>query len=681
MTQPRNLYALFVGINYYEAITGLDGCVNDVNAMRDYLKAQPDLNLIEHVLLSPDKSSDSPRPTKAAIVEAIQNHLGQAGSEDIVLFYFAGHGVQERTVVPAFAKAEPRALLEALVCYDSRFSPENPATHTCLADKELRWLFSSLSATKNPHILIITDCCHSGDIMREAKTTEVHKKRLGTEKSIPPRAWDGFIFHNDISQADANQKSLSEILPLGDYVHFAACRDAEVAWEGEYAPGKPGGSFTVNLLKILRRGGRNISYHDLSRRIANYMRNMNAAYLQRPQVFAGSDRLTALYGLFLNGEVSPSTKLANITGNGTLGWVLDMGAIHGLIPGDIGKAVRVFDNNDVSKPPLGEVKIKKIMPGYALVDDPGHILSAKKLSYFAEVECFAESPVTVFLKGEEAGLSFLRKALGNEESVHTHNPVQIIDNEKIADYCLVAEDDLYSITHSNEYRPVVAHLSGFDMPNARKVAEYCKHISRWKYIKALNNPLTEINKEGRKKMVELEIFALGKDEVEYKLDLRESQKLNLLHIASNGARCGRIKIRVVNHSSQALYVSLLYLPMSFGVYNTLLPQRGLWLEGGESVWAGEGDFIDLQLEQYIYDFRWPGAWEYLKLIISASEFSTEELTLAELPLPEKNRGHALRGSFQFRDAEYRAKEDDWTAEGYELFIKNPDEFDPTPDIY
>lgn len=39
----RNLYALLVGINNYPApVSKLDGCVNDINAIEDYLKTRVD---------------------------------------------------------------------------------------------------------------------------------------------------------------------------------------------------------------------------------------------------------------------------------------------------------------------------------------------------------------------------------------------------------------------------------------------------------------------------------------------------------------------------------------------------------------------------------------------------------------------------------------------------------------
>ncbi|MEQ9552679.1 MAG: caspase family protein [Coleofasciculus sp. G3-WIS-01] len=57
--------------------------------------------------------------TRQAIIEGFQQHLCQAGSEDIVLFYYSGHGSQAKTPTE-FWHLEPDRLEETLVCYDSR---------------------------------------------------------------------------------------------------------------------------------------------------------------------------------------------------------------------------------------------------------------------------------------------------------------------------------------------------------------------------------------------------------------------------------------------------------------------------------------------------------------------------------------------------------------------------------
>ncbi|GAA6617423.1 caspase family protein [Scytonema sp. NUACC26] len=88
----RNLYALLVGIDEYVApVSPLKGCVNDILGIKAYLEkrvANDDYQLHLHTLLNE-------KATRQSVIDGFRHHLGQAGSEDVALFYFAGHGGQQ----------------------------------------------------------------------------------------------------------------------------------------------------------------------------------------------------------------------------------------------------------------------------------------------------------------------------------------------------------------------------------------------------------------------------------------------------------------------------------------------------------------------------------------------------------------------------------------------------------
>ena len=86
------LYALLVGIDAYRyPVRPLHGCVNDVLNFEKYLKAAEAKNFDLKI-----KVLQNEQATKANIVNAFLQHLGQAGSDDVALFYYAGHGAQEK---------------------------------------------------------------------------------------------------------------------------------------------------------------------------------------------------------------------------------------------------------------------------------------------------------------------------------------------------------------------------------------------------------------------------------------------------------------------------------------------------------------------------------------------------------------------------------------------------------
>jgi hypothetical protein len=87
--------ALIVGIDYYDSINGLSGCVNDANAVKSVLERHADgtLNFTDpEVLLGISASS---RVTKRELKEAVRQLFND--DADIALLYFAGHGYTEDT--------------------------------------------------------------------------------------------------------------------------------------------------------------------------------------------------------------------------------------------------------------------------------------------------------------------------------------------------------------------------------------------------------------------------------------------------------------------------------------------------------------------------------------------------------------------------------------------------------
>jgi len=87
----RNIYALLVGIDkYQDPVPSLQGCVNDITAIAQYLKervTQDQDQLHLHILQDQEA-------TRQAIIDGFQQHLCNAQSNDVVLFYYSGHGSQ-----------------------------------------------------------------------------------------------------------------------------------------------------------------------------------------------------------------------------------------------------------------------------------------------------------------------------------------------------------------------------------------------------------------------------------------------------------------------------------------------------------------------------------------------------------------------------------------------------------
>ncbi|NEQ98553.1 MAG: DUF4384 domain-containing protein [Cyanothece sp. SIO2G6] len=93
-----NKYALLVGINQYPSgVSSLSGCLNDVRLQYELLVHrygfQPeDIVIVADATINlPAKAIITP-PTRQAIIDAWQSHLGQAQPGDTVIFHYSGHG-------------------------------------------------------------------------------------------------------------------------------------------------------------------------------------------------------------------------------------------------------------------------------------------------------------------------------------------------------------------------------------------------------------------------------------------------------------------------------------------------------------------------------------------------------------------------------------------------------------
>ncbi len=128
----------------------LKGAANDTGILREMLVSTFGFHPGDVVVLTNQQA------TRAAILRAIEQHLVRpAAKDDVLFFYFAGHGSQ----VPNPASDEPDRLDESIVPADSRRgAPDIP-------DKKLRSLFNRI-LDRGAQLTLLLDHCHSGSGFR-----------------------------------------------------------------------------------------------------------------------------------------------------------------------------------------------------------------------------------------------------------------------------------------------------------------------------------------------------------------------------------------------------------------------------------------------------------------------------------------------------------------------------------
>ncbi|HEV7427331.1 MAG TPA: caspase family protein [Thermoanaerobaculia bacterium] len=223
--------ALLVGINDYTAVTApraqttpapgrdwpnLAGAINDVNTMRDMLVALYGFDRNDIVTLT-DQAA-----TREAILSDIEHLVNAAAKDDVILFYYAGHGSQVRNSL----SDERDKLDESLVPADSRAGAAD------IRDKELRMLFNRI-LDRGARLTVILDNCHSSSGARGLGTGA---RPRGVKPDLRDVA-DGVIVPRPESR--------------GALV-LAAAQDVDTAWEMRDSEGKFHGAFSWAWMRAMR---------------------------------------------------------------------------------------------------------------------------------------------------------------------------------------------------------------------------------------------------------------------------------------------------------------------------------------------------------------------------------------------------------------------------------------------
>ena len=209
----KKLYALLVGIDKYPpGVRSLKGCVNDMNAFKDYLLRQ--CSTAEY---DPKISILSNEKAKRQDLIAAFDHFSKAKNGDICVFYFIGHG--SRILSSDFWEAFD-GKNEAIVCHDA-----------CVVDKELSCLIYEATKGKSLHFLTVMDCCYSGGNSRDDAEAV---NRLSRPNRYPVSIEEYHGYKEGWYFRDAN---VTYTAPKGKHLHFAACRNHQTDKETEKEEG------------------------------------------------------------------------------------------------------------------------------------------------------------------------------------------------------------------------------------------------------------------------------------------------------------------------------------------------------------------------------------------------------------------------------------------------------------
>lgn len=685
ITATPKLYALLVGVGAYERVRPLRGPVGDVQVLTKYLQQQTGFDL--KLLALTDQQAN-----KKAVIDGFQTHLAQAGPADTVLFYFSGHGAQEVADTAVWAD-EADGQLECLVCHDG--GTRSP-WEFLLADKELRHLIAPVSAT-GAHVVVMADCCHAGDNTRAVDLLaltqpdqDIRERRLA--EPAPKRPYEGFFFHDTLPAAEIQAKGLDVVMPQGNHIQFAACESEELAEEfnGE-------GIFTKNLLAVLNATHGQVSYRDLHSRVRQYMR---FGYEQRPRVYVpdGQDTKVLERG-FLNRPIDQHALSVSATFNAQKGWLLDVGAIHGMASRPADGAILLYD---AATKTTYLASVKQIGADYTVLNVPEEV--AAKLDqtavYQTTVAGLMSQPVRLHLinhGGPSADQTDLLQRLVTQPDLdgQAGKPETVFipeDDETRADYTLHVRNGLFYITKAgtapirraadrpdpqDENRPLIRPLRADDPQAIAILADYLHHLSQWQYLKNLYNPTVS------KAVLDVELTLANSAPTP--ITDPHTAPIPVTFSEQNGQWSTTLAIKLTNPADEPVYCTALYLSRDFMAFPDFLPTN-CRLEPGQSVTLGAASrkaptgrqtTIRLGLEAVIRQYNWPFSEEHIKLLVTTdplSETTLALLNLSALPSPpvlaDKLRPTDGRGGFSLF-ADEAEPLPDWSTQTLTLHLMNP----------
>jgi hypothetical protein len=229
----RYRWGVLVGVNHYEdeAISALKVCVGDVRAVHELLTADARIGYDRAKMrLLVDEGGDA-LPTRAEVLGSLKAMASRAETEDMLFFYFSGHG---------------------MVKDDESYLLPGDARHINLADTAipLRRVRELVEGSAAHAKVIVLDACHSG-------------AQIGKE---PVQMTEGFI-RRVFEQARG-------------IAVLASCERGQVSWE---FPQERCSVFTYYLLEGLRgkadlddKGF--VTVGDISRYVSDQVQNWAATH-------------------------------------------------------------------------------------------------------------------------------------------------------------------------------------------------------------------------------------------------------------------------------------------------------------------------------------------------------------------------------------------------------------------
>lgn len=604
----KTIHALFIAIDEYPIPAHcLRGCKNDALAWRQYLA---DFSKANGLIFNSLECFDA-AATRKGVLEAFAKQFEKNTNikeGDICTVFYSGHGSQMPAPPEFWDESDGKS--ETLVLHDSRISGGRD-----MADKEFGYLLYKSFKDKKAHVLVVTDCCHSGENTRD---TDIRPRMADTCRAVPTaRDFLGF------EEYERTENGI--FAPLVTHTHFASARNEQTAKEMSIN-GKPRGVFTATLIETLTQTGPNLSYGELMERVA--MRVTNRVKDQDPQLETLGEDTPSM--MFLgNGTASAKDEFILSYADAT-GWRINAGEIHG-----------VQTDSEFLLPNKQTIIAAETTAAYSVADAKGFDINSldKKQQYRLQFVRVPKLPTKVAIdpKMNAQQRGFLEKTLKN----NVYPSLKLVATEGEADVVARELSNNFILTKPSSDVPMFRRLPMTDEANSNAFLSDVRTVARWKENLTFRNPRPS-NLDNA-----LKIEVLDEANVPQKLD---KQSKRFVFRQKDDKTAVKLQVKITNVSDYDLWVSAVYFAADFEVTNKFLRKRQL--KAGETAYVEyfskkQNKFLSklpLQVPTEFMSWGLNEISETFKVFVATDEFETDYLYQAGLPLDAK--ATAKRGGIQ-----------------------------------
>lgn len=259
--------ALLVGINDYQGISDLRGCINDVTNMRHTLRTYFGFSNNEIRALV-DR-----RANRGNILYRLNWLVDKANAGDFLVFHFSGHGSQIRDR----DGDELQDRMDELICpYDMNWDDG------FITDDDLKKVFDKLP--EGVQLEVFLDCCHSGTGTRNVgleRPPELGPEHPTLARFLPPPVDIESRSEGEEHELEATRGFQSPKRSTLNHVLWAGCAADQTSADAHIG-GDYNGAFTYYFCKHMRAVEGRIRRSDLLQRVRASLKHNE--YWQVPQL-------------------------------------------------------------------------------------------------------------------------------------------------------------------------------------------------------------------------------------------------------------------------------------------------------------------------------------------------------------------------------------------------------------